>query len=209
MEPSNVIQLMDIEIIPELAQPLGPSSEPRVYRLDIKHNTNTALPKSVIVKLEKDNDPEAFQREIQAYKNLQSLQGTVIPTVLGQGLFRGHRALFLSDVDGSTLYEAAQADIDEKSIERHLEKALYALWKFNADYHDENPSNFLVCDDHIVILDLEEVKFPIKSPCWKRSVNFGNVGYLSSRYKYMKNPGRPRSPVEYSKIYLNRTCCST
>jgi hypothetical protein len=167
------------------------------------------LPKSVIVKLEKNEGCRAFQKEIDAYDNLQSLQGTVIPTVLGQGSFCGRRALFLSDIDGRTLYEAAQADIDEKKIGNHLEEALYALWECKAEYNDENPNNFLVCHDRIVILDLEEVEFLAENPCWERSVNSGNVEYLLSRYKYMRNPGRPRSPMDFSRIHLNGTCASS
>ena len=101
------------------------------------------LPKSVIAKLEKNEGFRAFQKEINAYNTLQSLQGTVIPTFFGQGFFCGRRALFLSDVDGRTLYEAAQADIDEKKIETHLEEALYALWECKAEYNDVNPDNYL------------------------------------------------------------------
>lgn len=166
------------------------------------------LPKSVIVKLEKKEGFRAFQKEIDAYNNLQSLQGTVIPTVLGEGFFCDRRALFLSDVDGRTLYEAAQADIDEKKIETYLEDALYALWECKAEYNDENPNNFLVCHDHIVILDLEDVEFLVEDLCWERSVNSGNVEYLLSRYRYMRNPGRPRSPMDFSRIHLNSTSAS-
>ncbi|CAI7570112.1 unnamed protein product [Penicillium viridicatum] len=123
MEPSNIIQLTDTIIVPKSANPLGPSSDPTVYRLELERNTNSVLPKSVIVKLKKSEGVRAFQKEIDAYDNLQLLQGTVIPTVLSRGSFCGRPALFLSHVDGKTLYEAAQADIDEKKIETHLEEA--------------------------------------------------------------------------------------
>lgn len=132
----------------------------------------------------------------------------MIPTVLGQGFFCGRRALFLSDVDGKTLHEAAAADIDEKKIETHLEEALYALWECKAEYNDENPSNFLVCHGHIVIVDLEDVEFLAENRRWERSVNSGNADYLLSRYRYMRNPDRPQSPVNFSRTYLNGSCAS-
>ncbi|KAJ5146357.1 uncharacterized protein N7515_000921 [Penicillium bovifimosum] len=116
----------------------------------------------------------AFEQGSDPYDTLQSLQETVTPTVLGQGSFCGRRALFLSIVDGMTLCEAAEADIDEKRIELLLGEALYALWECKAEYKDENPCNFLVCHDRIVITDLEAVEFYAENPCWERSVNSGN-----------------------------------
>lgn len=167
------------------------------------------LPRSIIVKLEKKERSPAFQKEIDAYNNLQSLQGTVIPTVLGEGLFHGRRALFLSDVDGKTLYEAAAAEIDEKKIETYLKNALYALWECKAEYKDENPDNFLVCQDRIVIIDLEDVEFPVEGKRWERSVNSGNSDYLLSRYRYMRSPDRSRSPMDFSRVILNDPCASS
>ncbi|KAJ5638420.1 hypothetical protein N7528_000810 [Penicillium herquei] len=177
MEASNIIQLADTKIIPKPTQLLGSSSDPTVYRLELEHNTNSGLPKSVIVKLEKNTGVQAFEREIDAYKKLQSLQGT--------------------------------AEIDEKKVDAFLEKALYVLWEWKAEYNDENPSNFLVCQDHIVIVDLEDVEFLSEDLCWERSVNSGNADYLSSRYRYMRNPDRPRSPMDFSRVQLSGTYAST
>ncbi|KAJ5145583.1 uncharacterized protein N7515_000147 [Penicillium bovifimosum] len=109
---------------------------------NLEHNTNFVLNyqvPSLIVKPEKNEDTSAFQQEIDAYN---SLQGTVIPTVLGQRSFCGRRELCLSDVDWMTLYEAAEVGMNEKTIETHPEEALYALWECKAEYNDENPCNF-------------------------------------------------------------------
>ncbi|KAJ6186748.1 hypothetical protein N7519_008049 [Penicillium mononematosum] len=66
-----------------------------------------------------------------------------------------------------------------------------------------------ICHDRIVILDLEEVGFHVENPCWGRSINSGNVEYLLSRYRYMRNPGRPRSPLDVSRIRLKGTYVSS
>jgi serine/threonine protein kinase len=130
-----------------------------------------------------------------AYERLKVLQGTVIPTLFGQGPFNGRPALVLSEVDGITLRELARTDVQEKTLETQLEKAIQAIHEKGAEYGDLNLGNFLFCKNgEVVIVDLEEVEFPDKRQPWERSVNLGGMGYLMSRFRFVRNPNRAPTP---------------
>jgi serine/threonine protein kinase len=174
-------------------------SRPTVFRLELDQ-LRLGLPEAVIVKQQKDKRDDEFRNEILAYERLKELQGTVIPTLFGQGSFNGRPALILSEVDGITLRQLAETDVQEKTLETQLEKAIKALHQKGAEYGDLNLGNFLFCKNgEVAIVDLEEVEFPDKRQPWERSVNLGGVGYLMSRFKYVRNPGRtPTPPISWT-----------
>ncbi|KAJ5204949.1 uncharacterized protein N7498_005828 [Penicillium cinerascens] len=86
---------------------------PTVYRLELEE-PRLGLPATVIVKQEKPKREAEFRDEIFAYKRLRELQGTVIPTLFGQGSFNGRPALILSEIGGITLRDLAK--LDESSV---------------------------------------------------------------------------------------------
>lgn len=169
-------------------------SRPTVLRLELDQ-PRLGLPGTVIVKQQKDKWDDEFRNEILAYERLKALQGTVIPTLFGQGSFNERPALILSEVDGITLRELAKTDVQEKTLEIQLEKAIKALHEKGAEYGDLNLGNFLFCKNgEVVIVDLEEVEFPDKRQPWEGSVNLAGAGYQMSRFKYIRNPGRTPTP---------------
>lgn len=79
-----------------------------VHRLELdQRSPRPGLPRTVILKQQKDGWEEEFQNEIHVYDRLKELQGAVIPRFLGQGSFNGLPALILSEVVGTTLYDFA------------------------------------------------------------------------------------------------------
>lgn len=84
-------------------------------------------------------------------------------------------------------------------MRRQLKEALSALYQYGAEYSDLRPDNFLVCDDEkVVIVDLEGVTFPEEpeEPSASEGCdNLGDVGYLMSKFRDIRDPNRPSSPV--------------
>lgn len=84
-------------------------------------------------------------------------------------------------------------------MQRQLQEAFSALNQYGAEYSDLRPDNFLVCDNgKVVIVDLEGVSFPgerEESPALEDCDNLGDVGYLMSKFRDIKDPNRPSSPV--------------
>ncbi|CAG8116993.1 unnamed protein product [Penicillium salamii] len=174
---------------------------PTVYRLELEE-PHFGLPGTVIVKQQKDEQEAEFCAEISAYKKLQELQGTVLPTLFGEGSFNGRPALILSEIKGITLREFAklgETSIEENTLRCCLENAFQELYKYGAEHFDLNLGNFLVCDNvQVVIIDLEEIEFPDRQKAWENSVNLGSVNYLMSRFRDVRYPRRAPSPVLYS-----------
>ncbi|KAJ6159698.1 hypothetical protein N7497_004235 [Penicillium chrysogenum] len=137
-----------------------------VHRLEAEpsscHNALPANVNSVIVKQQKDGWVVQFQREKEAYKRLENLQGTIIPRLFGEGSLNGIPALILSEVSGSTLDGLARnnAKVSEDTLLSQLQKVFSLLQKHGVEYGDLRPENFLLCENgKIVILDLEDVSF--------------------------------------------------
>lgn len=182
---------------------------PTVYRLELEE-PRFGLPETVIVKQQKDEQEAEFYAEISAYKKLQKLQGTVIPTLFGEGSFNGRPVLILSEIKGITLRDLAklvETSVEENILKSRLENAFQELYKYGAEHCDLNLGNFLVCDNgQLVVIDLEEVEFPDRQQAWERSVNLGSVNYLMSRYRDVRYPRRAPSPVLYWIPPSDSTC---
>ncbi|KAJ5267823.1 hypothetical protein N7478_010631 [Penicillium angulare] len=176
------------------------SIRPTVYRLELEEPRH-GLPRMVIVKQEKPEQEYEFEQEKNAYEKLQDLQGTLIPTLFGQGYFNGRPALILSEIEGITLRDLAkfQSRISEKILEICLEEAFEKLNNYGAEYCDLNLGNFLFCNNgQIVVVDLEDVEFPDRLHSQERKVNTGSVRHLMSRFRDVKYPQRPPSPVNWA-----------
>jgi serine/threonine protein kinase len=149
------------------------------------HNALPHNVKSVIVKQQKDGWASEFQREKEAYKALEDLQGTVIPQLFGEGSLNGIPAIILSEVAGSTLSELARngVEVREDMLQGHLNDALSVLNQYGAEYSDLRPDNFMICDNgRVVILDPEDVSFSWKpeESAFEDCGNLGDAGYLMS-----------------------------
>ncbi|CAG8906125.1 unnamed protein product [Penicillium egyptiacum] len=137
---------------------------PTIYRLELEE-PRFGLPETVIVKQQKKEWEAEFCAEISAYKKLEKLQGTVIPTLFGEGSFNERPPLILSEIKGITLRNLAkQAEtsvcVEENTLNSHLENAFQELYEYGAQHCDLNPVNFLVCDNgQVVVIDLEVVEF--------------------------------------------------
>lgn len=174
-----------------------------VFRLTLSSPLSYNLPSTIIVKQQKIGWEDEFQREIQAYKSLENLQGTIIPIFFGQGFFNGLDALVISEVKGITLYDLARGnfDVHQEELKMHLERALCAFNRHKALYWDAKPDNFLFCADHIpekskvMVVDLEQVEFPRDLQPWHHTTNLGSVGNLMSKFRDGQNPNRPLSPA--------------
>ncbi|KAJ5125026.1 uncharacterized protein N7515_008851 [Penicillium bovifimosum] len=177
----QVLYFNTIPIHAETIQRLHPRR--KVYRLKFKTCQDLhGLPTVVIVKTMKENWHDEFKQEIEVYERLKSLQGRVIPTFFGQGVFNDSPAIILSEVVGKTLHEIAYSEvpISVEEIRCQLAKAMHLIHSHGAEYWDQRLDNFLLCNTgEIMIVDLEQVVFPPKPQDWERSVNHGG-GALSN-----------------------------
>ncbi|KAJ5733468.1 hypothetical protein N7493_002254 [Penicillium malachiteum] len=171
-----------------------------VSRLELDEPRH-GLPKIFIVKQQKHNGEAEFCNEISTYEGLQGLQGTVIPILFSQGLLNGCPALILLEAEGMTLRDLAKLDesaVPEQTIESGLQQAFRELHRNGAIHCDPNLGNFLLCKNgKIVVIDLEEVNFSPRQQSWELSANLGNVEYLMSRFRDVRYPNRPPSPISY------------
>lgn len=174
-----------------------------VFRLTLSSSLFHNLPSTIIVKQQKFGWEDEFQQEIQAYKVLENLQGTIIPIFFGQGFFDSLDALVISEVRGITLHYLARGnfDVHHEELKMHLEKALCAFDRHKAIYWDAKPDNFLFCADalpeksKVMVVDLEQVEFPRNLQPWHYTINSNSVCSLISRFKDGQNPNRPISPT--------------
>ena len=196
-----------VPIRAETIQHLDPRRQ--VYRLNLETCQDLhGLPTVVIIKKMKEDWHEEFKQEIEAYERLKSLQGRVIPIFFGQGTFNDSPVIILSEVIGRTLHELAHSrlpiPISLKELQRQLEKAMNLLHSHGAEYLDQRLDNFFLCDTgEIMIVDLEQVKFPLDLEDWKHSINYGGVGSLL----YLFNDIRERkSQIIRRKFWLEEPC---
>jgi hypothetical protein len=169
-----------VPIRAEAVQTLDPRRE--VYRVNLDPCQHLhGLPAVVIIKKMKDDWHDEFEHEQVAYKRLKSLQGSVIPTFFGQGTFNDSPVIIISEVVGKTLYNLAHSGVPVSldELQRLLEKAMGLLHSCGAEYLDQRLDNFFLCDTgEVMIVDLEQVRFPLDLKEWKDSVNYGGVGSL-------------------------------
>ncbi|KAJ5950329.1 uncharacterized protein N7479_008742 [Penicillium vulpinum] len=203
MELCKTLYLNDLPINVTEAERLDPGRT--VFRLTLSSPLyyNLLSTSTVIVKQQRIGWEDEFQQEIQAYKKLENLQGTIIPIFFGQGSFNGLDALVISEVEGITPHNLARGNfgVQQEALKIHLEKALGAFDEHKAIYWDAKPDNFLFCADAIpeqskvMVVDLEQVEFPRPLQPWHHNINSGSVRNLISKFKDGQKPNRPLSPA--------------
>ncbi len=121
------------------------------------------MPPRVILKRHKGGGwEEEFETEIATYRELQPLQGCVIPRYYGEIDYDGSRAILLEDVGGFSLVDPGGAVLSEDDLRPLLEQTMGAVADMDI-WHDDNPIGNLVLTtatsgaDKIVMVDLERV----------------------------------------------------
>lgn len=198
----KVFYFNTVPIRAETVQKLDPRRE--VYRLNLDTRQEShGLPTVVIIKKIKDDWHDEFEHEKEAYKRLESLQGSVIPTFFGQGTFNGSPVIVISEVVGKTLYDLAHSGvpISLDELQRRLEKVMWLLHSCGVEYLDQRLDNFFLCDTgEVMIVDLEQVRFPLDLDEWKHSINYGGLGSLL----YLFNDIRERKSRRTQDDFLFR-----
>ena len=181
-----------------------------VYRVKIEPFNN--LPRTLIIKQQKEGWSDEFAEEVQAYTRLKDLQGGMIPQLFGQGNFAGVPALTLSEVVGTTLYDLARNKklyghkTTLETLESELEGVFKILSTYGAIYWDQKLDNFLLCDDEksnnsrVMVVDLEQVQFPVKFQSWQLSVNREGARSLMKDIRDILCPNREPSPIRSWRV---------
>ena len=122
------------------------------------------LPQTIILKTEKTSlEPvvsrKLFHTEVEAYRRLGPLQGSVVPVCYGQAKYKNTNALLLQDVDGTLLDKPKAQTLTLQELFCLLEQCLSALYAYGVSYEDAHPSNFSLVGDHLVVFDFEQVAF--------------------------------------------------
>ncbi|CAI7662738.1 unnamed protein product [Penicillium glandicola] len=153
--------------------------------------------RTLIIKQEKDGWATEFEAEKEAYQKLKSLQGDVIPCLLGECQFNGSPALILPDVGGSTLHQIALSDstLSNEDLRALLHTALKTLYHQGAEYWDQRLDNFIFREGRVVVVDLEQIQFWEEPGRWEDHDNFGGIGSLMEAFRHARNPNEAESPI--------------
>lgn len=131
---------------------------------------------------------------------MKHVQGSLIPQLYGQGSLDGIPALVLSDVPGVTLYELVRQkiDIEDQVVKSALREAFKELHSCGCEHWDQKLDNFLFCqDDKVVIIDLEDVKFPEEREPWEKSLMLATADSIFREVRDLRHPDRPKTPVKW------------
>ncbi len=116
------------------------------------------LPRKVILKSLKPEWEDEFDNEKVMYKRLERLQGRFIPIFLGEAEYNGSPAILLSHIDGVLPFaQDPKSPITAEEFETHIEFALREFAKDGLVHGDTKLDNFVICGDHMVVVDLESV----------------------------------------------------
>jgi hypothetical protein len=136
---------------------------------------------------------------IRVYTTLMDLQGTVITRFFGIGSFyslippRGSWHYF----SWTRLYQNC---VNEEKWRPPLEKVLRAFTEHMAVYWGSKVDNFMFCEDGIVmIIDLQEVTFPVNLQPWEIKINLANATSLVTYFRDIRNRIRLRSDLMWEQ----------
>lgn len=117
------------------------------------------LPPTIILKRCKPGWGDEFNRELDNYSRMRSLQGEIIPWCYGevkccQGRSRPRKAILLSDVGDKTL---SHSNLTEQDVRDGLTHIYRSLAEFDLIQEDSKVHNFHLFRRKIVAIDLEQV----------------------------------------------------
>ncbi|RBR12923.1 uncharacterized protein FIESC28_08414 [Fusarium coffeatum] len=121
------------------------------------------LPDEIVLKSEKDDWEEEFDKEIVAYNKLRPIQGDTIPRYYGCTTYNNRRAIVVSDVGGFCLNNAEGAVLSKEDLEPLIYQSLRSLNAYGVEHCDPKLDNYMLVTDNgrdkIVVIDLEKVEF--------------------------------------------------
>ncbi|KAK3942584.1 hypothetical protein QBC46DRAFT_425639, partial [Diplogelasinospora grovesii] len=119
------------------------------------------LPKTIILKTQKDNWEEEFEKEKQMYTRLRALQGHTIPICYREATYQGRRALMLVDIGGALLSADSSLARSTDDVKRMIDDAFRQITRLGVRYNDIKLDNFHIVTDgageRVMILNLESV----------------------------------------------------
>ncbi|KOS18220.1 hypothetical protein ESCO_002869 [Escovopsis weberi] len=146
-----------------------------------RHLPEWFLPPLIVVKSQKPDWDDEFDDELDTYRRLRSLQGSVIPRHFGTARVAGLRAHILSDVGGFSLPLKGASGIEDSAFRDMLMRALGAL-AFQGFIHDDlKLDNFHLVGDRIVVLDLEQMEF-VDSWETRKTVLLSAINDIAGKY---------------------------
>lgn len=96
---------------------------------------------------------------MRAYKQLQPLQGIVVPFCYGHIRYKGARTLILQDVGRTSLAEPPGAILEFEELSQLLQECFRALHGLGVNPEDPQLDNFILVNGKIIAVDLEMVTF--------------------------------------------------
>ncbi|KAF5714135.1 hypothetical protein FGLOB1_3635 [Fusarium globosum] len=144
------------------------------------------LPERIVLKSQKPNWEEEFDKELKAYHKLQLLQGTFIPRFFGMIQHNNIRTLILSDIGGECLATPEGAVLEKQDLRTLLDQTFTSLADHGAYHDDMKLDNFhLVTDqgkDKIMAVDLESVEFDLSGE-GLATVAKGSTDWIIEQYE--------------------------
>ncbi|KAH0592312.1 hypothetical protein MHUMG1_09925 [Metarhizium humberi] len=116
-----------------------------------------SLPNRLVLKACEDGWDQEFQIEKSAYATWKSLQGIRIPRYFAELMYRGIKAILLSDIGGARVGEPAGALLDKEEFRRLIKDTLSDLAQLGALPYDNRLENLHIVGDKIMAVDFEMV----------------------------------------------------
>ncbi|KAI7765006.1 hypothetical protein LZL87_005719 [Fusarium oxysporum] len=144
------------------------------------------LSERIVLKSQKPNWEEEFDKELEAYHKLQPIQGIFIPRFYGMIQYNNIRTLILSDIGGECLATPEGAVLEKRDLRVLLDQTFTSLADHGAYHDDMKLDNFhLVTDqgkDKIMAVDLESVEFDLSGEDLA-SVAKGSTDWIIEQYE--------------------------
>ncbi|KAI6750747.1 hypothetical protein HG530_014643 [Fusarium avenaceum] len=144
------------------------------------------IPKNIVLKSQKPDWEDEFNRELIAYHKLSNIQGIIIPQLYGMIEYRNTRTLVLSDIGGHCLATPQGAVLDKEDLRPLLHQAFTSFAELGAYHDDTKLDNFhLVTQegkDKIMVVDLESVCFDLSGE-ELASISNGDSVWLIEQYE--------------------------
>lgn len=144
------------------------------------------IPENIVLKSQKPDWEDEFNRELIAYHKLSNIQGIIIPQLYGMIDYRNTRTLVLSDIGGHCLATPQGAVLDKEDLRPLLRQAFTSFAELGAYHDDTKLDNFHLVTkegkDKIMVVDLESVCFDLSGE-ELASISNGDSAWLIEQYE--------------------------
>ncbi|KAK5998644.1 hypothetical protein PT974_01025 [Cladobotryum mycophilum] len=119
------------------------------------------LPPNIILKTQKQDQEELFDKEVKAYNLLRPIQGITVPRFYGLTRYEGARSIILQDIGGASLFDPKGLLLDFEELRDLLQTCHREIHPYGIHQGDTQLGNFQLVDGRMMALDFEMAEFDL------------------------------------------------